>query len=129
MLQAPISDRKTKAEASSKTAEYLPEYEPSSHLMGGIGRFSKREASPTRQSQPLQQQENLAALQKVYGNQAVLRMRQGENGRSPAANPVQGGVLQRKCACGNSAGSSGSCAECQGSEAEASLVQTKLRDS
>ena len=89
MLQAPTNDRKTKAEASSKTAEYLPEYEQSSQLMGGIGR--------SRQSQPLQQRENLAALQKAYGNQAVLRMK----GRSPAANPLQGGVLQRKCACGS----------------------------
>jgi Domain of unknown function (DUF4157) len=121
MLQAPISDRKTKAEASSKTAEHLPEYEQSSQSIGGMGRFSKREASPTRQSQPLQQQENFAALQKTYGNQAVLRMK----GRSPAANPVQGGVLQRKCACSNSAGSSGSCTECQSKQE--GILQTKLQ--
>ncbi len=121
MLQAPIRDRKTKAEASSKTAEYLPEYEQSSQLIGGMGRFSKREASPTRQSQPLQQRENLANLQKVYGNQAVLRM----IGRSPTTNPAQGRVLQRKCACGNSAGSSGSCAECQSKQE--GILQTKLQ--
>jgi Domain of unknown function (DUF4157) len=113
MLQAPISDRKTKAEASSKTASDLPEYEPSSQSMGGIGR--------SRQSQPLQQRENLAALQKAYGNQAVLRMK----GRSSAANPLQGGVLQRKCACGNTAGSSGSCAECQNKQED--ILQTKLQ--
>ena len=113
MLQAPTNDRKTKAEASSKTAEHLPEYEQSSQLMGGIGR--------SRESQPLQQRENLAALQKVYGNQAVLRMK----GRSPAVNPVQGRVLQRKCACGNSAGSSGSCAECQSKQE--GILQTKLQ--
>lgn len=113
MLQAPTSDRKTKAEASSKTAEYLPEYEQSSHLMGGMGR--------SRQSQPLQQRENLAALQKVYGNQAVLRMK----GRSTAANSEHKGVLQRKCACGNSAGSSGSCAECQSKQE--GILQTKLQ--
>ena len=113
MLQAPISDRKTKAEASSKTAEHLPEYEQSSQLMRGIGR--------SRQSHPLQQRENLAALQKAYGNQAVLRMK----GRSPAANPLQKGVLQRKCACGNSAGSSGSCAECQSKQE--GILQTKLQ--
>ena len=113
MLQAPTSDRKTKSEASSKTAEYLPEYEQSSQSIGGIGR--------SRQSQPLQQRENLANLQKVYGNQAVLRMK----GRSPAANPMQGGVLQRKCACGNSAASSGSCAECQSKQE--GILQTKLQ--
>ena len=119
MLQAPISDRKTKAEASSKTAEYLPEYEQSSQSMGGRGR--------SRQSQPLQQRENLAALQKAYGNQAVLRMK----GRSPTvtASPLnQGGVLQRKCACSNSVGTSGTCAECQKKGEEFLLrgIQTKL---
>ena len=113
MLQAPTNDRKTKAEASSKTAEYLPEYEQSSQLMGGIER--------SRQSQPLQQRENLAALQKAYGNQAVLRMK----GRSTTANSVQRGVLQRKCACGNTAGSSGSCAECQSKQE--GILQTKLQ--
>ena len=92
MLQASTNDRKTKAETSSKTAEPLAEQESQAHLPSWMGRFSKREASPTRQSQPLQQRENLAALQKVYGNQAVLRMSRGENGRSP----TQGGVLQRK---------------------------------
>ena len=81
--------------------------------MGGIGR--------SRQSQPLQPRENLAALQKVYGNQAVLRMK----GRSPTAIPLQGGVLQRKCACGSSAGSSGSCAECQSKQE--GILQTKLQ--
>ena len=100
MLQAPTNDRKTKAEASSKTAEYLPEYEQSSQLMGGIER--------SRQSHSLQQRENLAALQKAYGNQALLRM-----GRSPSMNRTQGGMLQRKCACGNASGVAGTCTECQ----------------
>jgi Domain of unknown function (DUF4157)/Type VI secretion system (T6SS), amidase effector protein 4 len=112
MLQAPISDRKTKTEASSKTAGHLSEQEQPTNLSGWMGR--------SRQSQPLQQRENLANLQKAYGNQAVLRMK----GRSPAANPVQG-VLQRKCACGNTAGSSGSCAECQNKQK--GILQTKLQ--
>jgi hypothetical protein len=104
MLQAPIRDRKTKAEASSKTAEHLPEYEQSSQSIGGMGR--------SRQSQPLQQQENFAALQKTYGNQAVLRMK----GRSPAANPVQG-VLQLTSAI------TGTPVSHEGGDAEASLVK------
>jgi Domain of unknown function (DUF4157) len=95
MLQAPTNDRKTQTKphspASPKTAEQLPE-----------------------------QQNNLAALQKTYGNQAVLRMIR----RSSVANPIQG-VLQPKCACGNSAGSSGSCAECQSKQE--GILQTKLQ--
>jgi outer membrane protein OmpA-like peptidoglycan-associated protein len=146
MLQAPTNDRKTKADASAKTAERLPEEEQSLQLLGGLGQ--------ARQSQPLQQRNkalliqgmnrwleplkmrsrsrkiiplssnprnNLAGLQKAYGNQAVLRMK----GRSPAANPVQGGVLQRKCACGNVSGAAGTCAECQ--QKQALPLQTKLK--
>lgn len=113
MLQAPTNDRKTKADASAKTAEQLPEQEQFSQLMGGMGQ--------SRQFQPLQQRNNLAGLQKAYGNQAVLRMK----GRSPTANPLQGGILQRKCACGSSAGSTGSCAECQ--SRQEGILQTKLK--
>jgi Domain of unknown function (DUF4157) len=123
MLQAPIRDRQTKAEASSKTAQYLPEYEQSSQSMGGIGRFSKREASPTGQSHPLQQRENFAALQKAYGNQAVLRMI-GRSSGKPTVNSsafTQSRILQRKCACGNSVSSSGTCSKCQ--QKEAMLLQ------
>jgi len=107
MLQAPTNDRKTKAEASSKTAEYLPEYEQSSQLMGGIGR--------SRQSRPLQQRSSLAALQKTYGNQAVRRMSREERGRYPA-NTNQDRLLQRKRACGSATGLSGICTECQGKQ-------------
>lgn len=113
MLQAPTTDRKTKADASAKTAEPLPEQEQSLQLLGGLGQ--------ARQSQPLQQRDNLAGLQKAYGNQAVLRMK----GRSPIANPVPGGILQRKCACGNSAGAAGTCTECQAKQGLA--LQTKLK--
>jgi len=116
MLQAPTSDRKNKAEASSKTAESLAEQE-SQALPSLMGR--------SRKSHPLQQRSSLSALQKTYGNQAVLRMSREEKVRSsPAANPMQG-VLQRKCACGNSAGSSGSCAECQSKQE--GILQTKLQ--
>lgn len=107
MLYAPTNDRKTKPESSSKTAEHLSEQEQTTHLLR------------SRQAHP-QQRENLAALQNAYGNQALLRMR-----RSPIANPMQGGILQRKCACGNSAGSSGSCAECQSKQE--GILQTKLQ--
>ncbi|WP_375494035.1 DUF4157 domain-containing protein, partial [uncultured Nostoc sp.] len=121
MLQAPANDRKTKAEASSKTAEHLPEQEQPTYLPGWIG---------SRQTQSFQQHKNLKALHKTYGNQAMLRMMD----KSPVQTPVtasplsQGGILQRKCACGNAAGSSGSCAECQedGEMAVLGSIQTKL---
>jgi Domain of unknown function (DUF4157) len=117
MLQAPISDRTTKADASAKTAEPLPGQELALPLLAGLGQV--------RQFQPLQQRNNLAGLQKAYGNQAVLRMMRGQEQTSPIANPVPGGILQRKCACGNSAGATGTCAECQ--EKQGLALQTKLR--
>jgi len=108
MLLVANNDRKTKTETSAKTAEQLPEQKRSSKLMGETGR--------SRQFQ-LQQRSNLANLQKVYGNQAVLRMKR--------RSPTQGDILQRKCACGNSAGSSGSCVECQSQQE--GILQTKLQ--
>jgi hypothetical protein len=110
MLQAPITDRKTKPEASSKTAEHLSEQEQPNHLSGWMGR--------SRQTHPMQQRENLTAMQNAYGNQAVLRMQ-----RSPSMNPIQGGILQRKCVCGNAASTAGTCAECQ--QKQGRLLQRK----
>ena len=53
-----------------------------------------------------------AALQSVYGNQALLRFLNASRQRSTGS--VRGnGVLQRKCACG---GEGGDCAECQKKE-------------
>jgi Domain of unknown function (DUF4157) len=115
MLYSPTSDRKTKANASAKTAEQ----EQSPQLSGWRGRSSS-----------FQQRENLAGLQKTYGNQAVLRMKGQSSGQTPVtSSPLnQGGILQRKCACGNTAGSSGTCAECQkkGEIALPGTIQTKL---
>ncbi|WP_375494031.1 hypothetical protein [uncultured Nostoc sp.] len=116
MLQAPANDRKIKTEAHSKTVEHLPE-------QGGMVR--------SRQTQSLHERDRLSALQKTYGNQAVLRMQQA---RSPGQPPViasplsQGAILQRKCACGNAAGASGTCATCQekGGMALPGNIQTKL---
>ena len=109
MLHAPTNDRKTKSEASSKTVEHLFDQEQPSNWL----------RSRSRQSQPIQQRENLAEMQNAYGNQAMLRMR-----RSPSINPTQGGVLQRKCACGNASGTTGTCTECQ--EKQGRSLQTKL---
>lgn len=107
MLHAPTNDRKTKSETSSKTAEHLSEQEQSSHLLR------------SRQFDSRQQRQNLAAMQNSYGNQAMLRM-----GRSRSMNPIQGSILQRKCACGNTSGTTGTCTGCQ--EKQELTLQTKL---
>lgn len=116
MLQAPANDHKTKTEARSKTVEHLPE-------QGGMVQ--------SRQTKSLHERDRLSALQKTYGNQSVLRMQQA---RSPAQIPVtasplsRGSILQRKCACGNAVGSSGTCTTCQekGGMALPGNIQTKL---
>ena len=112
MLHMPVTDRKNKAESTNSAT--LAEHEQQNQLVNLSGKFS-----PTRD------RSNLAMMQQAYGNQAALRRLRTEKGRSPAANPLQKGVLQRKCACGNSAGSSGSCTECQSKQE--GILQTKLQ--
>lgn len=107
MLHAPTNDRKTKSETSSKTAEHLPEQDQPKNLLR------------SHRSDSMQQRENLAAMQNAYGNQALLRM-----GRSAVVNLVHGGLLQRKCACGNASGALGTCTECQKKQGRS--LQTKL---
>jgi hypothetical protein len=63
------------------------------------------------------------------GENRSVPAKQG-NDRSQGWQPMslsylsQGGVLQRKCTCGSSAGSTGICSECQGKEG--AMLQTKL---
>jgi hypothetical protein len=55
-------------------------------------------------------------LQRLYGNQAVLQMRNGSGGlpaSSVPLRPSQSEILQRKCACSGSPGLDGECAECR----------------
>jgi Domain of unknown function (DUF4157) len=105
MLQAPVSDdKKTKPEASRSEVEREPE-----RLMGLTGWGDRSALGASRA-----QNDRRGAKQRVVGNQAVLRMTQG-----------QGGFLQRKCACGNDAGGGGTCVECQVKQGLA--LQKKLR--
>jgi len=70
----------------------------------------------------------VGSLQRLYGNQAVLQMRHGSGGLpapSVPLHPSQSGILQRKCACGGSAGMSGECEEC--SKKQRLGLQTKLK--
>jgi outer membrane protein OmpA-like peptidoglycan-associated protein len=63
------------------------------------------------------------------GENRFAQAKQG-NDRSQAWQPMslsslsQGGILQRKCACGSSAGAAGTCGECRGKEG--GMLQTKL---
>jgi uncharacterized protein DUF4157 len=70
----------------------------------------------------------MGILQRLYGNQPVLQMRNGSGGLpapSVPLRPRQGGILQRKCACGGAAGMSGECEEC--SKKQRLGLQTKLK--
>ncbi len=77
MLHAPTNNRKTKAETSSKTMKNLSQGKQPTHLPGGM---------QSRQSHPIQQRDNLAALQNTYGNQAVLGMLRRSQ---KVASPIQ----------------------------------------
>jgi hypothetical protein len=68
------------------------------------------------------------SLARLSGNQVVLQMRHGSSGLpapSVPLRPSQNGILQRKCACGGSAGMSTECEEC--SKKERLGLQTKLK--
>ena len=70
----------------------------------------------------------VGSLQRLYVNQSGLQMRHSSGGRpvpSGSLRPSQSGILQRKCACGGSAGMSGKCEEC--SKKQRLGLQTKLQ--
>ena len=70
----------------------------------------------------------VGSLQRLYGDQPVLQMRNGSGGLpapSVPLRPSQSGILQRKCACGGAAGMSGECEEC--SKKKRLGLQTKLK--
>ena len=70
----------------------------------------------------------MGSLQRLYGNRPVLQIRNGFGGPpapSVPLRPSQGGILQRKCACGGAAGMSGECEEC--SKKKRLRLQTKLK--
>jgi Cell Wall Hydrolase len=111
MLHAPATDRKNQAQLTKSTT--LAEHERQNQTVNWSGQFSA-----TRD------RHNIATIQQAYGNQAALRMLRTHQQKSSSINSRQG-VLQRKCACGNSAESSGSCAECQSKQE--GILQTQLQ--
>lgn len=123
MLQAPVTDKRNKAE--SINSAMLAEREQQNQAVNWLGQTLQRSTTSVERSFSIGDFGNLAMMQQAYGNQAALRRLRTGKGRSPATNPFKGGVLQRKCACGNSAGSSGSCTECQSKQEH--ILQTKLQ--
>ena len=88
----------------------------------GIGNGSMLPSAAAQSRSPV------GNLQRLYGNQPVLQMRHGSGGLPAPSVPLrssQGGILQRKCACGGTAGMWGECAEC--SKKTRLGLQTKLR--
>ncbi len=130
MLSAPVSENKTKEQQGKAESEFEMEGDKRSGGWAGYGSLSPGSGRLAAVSQPMGKQAQQAVMQKAYGNQAMLRMM----GRSPAQTPVtasplsRGGILQRKCACGNAAGASGTCTTCQekGGMALPGNIQTKL---
>ena len=58
----------------------------------------------------------LESLQRLYGNQAMLQMRNGSGAPSAPSVPLRpsrSAQLQRRCACNGAAGVSGECEECR----------------
>ena len=58
----------------------------------------------------------LESLQRLYGNQAMLQMRNGSGAPSATSVPLRpsrSAQLQRRCACNGAAGVSGECEECR----------------
>lgn len=109
MLSVPVSENKTKEQQGKTESETeMDGYRRS----GGWAGYGSLSPGSGRFSAPSQQ----AAMQKAYGNQAILR-KMGRSPRKPSVNSSpflsQGGILQRQCACGNSAGLTGQCSECQ----------------
>ncbi len=95
MLHAPVSETKTKTEAGRRGVPAEPVRELHPYFTGLTG------------NDPVaQRRQPLAPLQATYGNQAVLRMLHG-------SAATQGGMLQRKCACGGTPGPTGECAACR----------------
>jgi hypothetical protein len=66
-------------------------------------------------------------MQPLHGNHPVLQTQDFGRPLAPAVPllPGQNGILQRKCACGSSAGMSGACEEC--SKKQRLGLQTKLK--
>ena len=103
MLHAPVSENKTQDKQSKTQSE--PESESHHRALGWVGN----------------------SLMGLGGEKQAQQGNERAQGWHPMnLSPLsQGGILQRKCACGNSAGSAGTCSECQSKQG--AMLQTKLK--
>lgn len=118
MLHAPVTEKKAENGQTQRPLMPSPEREryPVSVETTGHPSPTGSGSGLTLQSAAAHYHSHAGNLQRLYGNQAVLQMRSGPGGQLPLTplRPSQSGLLlQRKCACGGTAGMSGACAECQ----------------
>jgi hypothetical protein len=135
MLHIPTSERKTDAQQNKSSLAPVNEQALHSYLLHPASPYSLNGMGSRVAvcSPEAQQRQTLAGLQTTHGNQSVLRMLQNPQ-RAVQVTPLrpsQGSLMQRKCACGGTAGPIGECAECkqkrEGEEAVSALLQTKLK--
>src|SRR5439155_3783394 len=91
-------------QAKLKIGEPNDEFEGEADRVAELRENGNGSVSP---SAAAQNRSPVVSLQRLYGNQAVLQMRNGSGGPpalSVPLRPSQGGILQRKCACGGAAG-------------------------
>jgi outer membrane protein OmpA-like peptidoglycan-associated protein len=120
MLQAPTTDTKERNESSRTAIAEEPQREPHPLFAGIPSLVEATRRSVPSSSARLHQQ--LAALQRTVGNQAVLRMLRRSSQPQVARNGAAvGPILRRKCACG---GSGGECEACK-TKNEEGLLQRK----
>ena len=116
MLAAPTTDNKT--EATAGKAPEPPQVERAREVGGGA-RTSLHGGPPPSLGAGM--------MAGAVGRQSALRGPSGHaaTGRAPITplRPSQGGLIQRKCACGGTPGPTG---ECEGCHAERLGIQTKL---
>jgi hypothetical protein len=133
MLHAPTSERKADALQTKLPLVPVAEQELLTHLLHAARpySFSGMDYTTSVRSPEVQQRYALAGLQTTHGNQMVLRMLQNPQRTAQVTplRPSQGGLLQRKCACGGTPSPMGECAECkakhEGKEMAPALFQTK----
>lgn len=99
MLSAPVSENKTKEQQGKTQSE--PETEGFRRLGGWVG-YDSLSLARGRLSAPSQQAQQ-AAMQRAYGNQAVLRRMGRLIGNPVNTSSALSQRLQRKCACRNKA--------------------------
>jgi hypothetical protein len=95
-----------------KVGELDDEFEQEADRMAELTGNDNGSISPSAAAQSRSPATN---PQHLYGSLPVLQMRNSSGGLpapSVPLRPSQGGILQRKCACGGAAGMSGECEEC-----------------